>query len=142
MKRMIDGIINYKVSKGLASALGDDATTAEINFYFPGGYYPLGISSKPFSVLPGTVDYFAEAESVRAFTSDYDQPWSSVAVNGISIGNDGESTVTYLFTFADKTTREEFVERMFGKNPKYGEGQEFATEISMILIRTDAASEF
>ena len=138
---MIDGIINYKVSKGLPSDLGDDDVRAEINFYFPGGYYPLAISSNPFSVLPGTVDYFAEAESVRAFTSDNDQPWSSVAVNGITIGNDGESLVTYLFTFADKTSREAFVERMFGKNPKYGEDQEFATEIRMILIRSDAAGE-
>ena len=140
MKRMLDGIIFDQITNGKFTIRGD--TQIDVSFHFPEGYWPISLSSKPFSVLPGFV-YMGENANVNdvCFNSTANQVWTTVEGFGgtINMGY-GYNTVDYLFSFANKTNRDEFIETLFGKGATE-DSNHFATPVSAVLVKTLASAE-
>ena len=140
MKRMLDGIIFAQITTGGFTIRGD--TSIDVSFHFPDGYWPISLSSKPFSVLPGFV-YMGENPNVNdvCFTSTANKLWSTVEGFGGSINMGyGYNNVDYLFNFANKANRDEFIELLFGKGATEG-SIHFATPVSAVLVKTQASAE-
>lgn len=140
MKRMIDGIIFAQITNGKFTIMGD--TQINVSFHFPEGYWPISLSSKPFSVLPGFV-YMRENPNVNdvCFNSTADQLWDTVEGFGGSINMGyGYNNVDYLFNFGNKANRDEFIETLFGKGATE-ESIHFATPVSAVLVKTLASAE-
>ena len=143
MRRMIGGIFNCSVEDGSVSL--NDNLTALITFKFPRGYWPISLNSKPFSILPGRIDFGDEMTSLNSiFMSDnQEQPWNDVTFSGgdINAENFEYNDIAFKFTFGDKATRDAFVESLFGKGAT-GESTKFATPISMLLVAFSGSAQY
>ena len=137
---MIDGIIKFSVTEGQLTITDD--TTIEIAFHFPEGYWPISISSKPFSVLPGFVKFADDPELASVcFNSSGSPVWNTVTLYSASMNiGYGYNVVDYNFTFANKGTRDEFIESFFGKGATE-DSTRIVTPVSMILVKTLASAE-
>lgn len=140
MKRMLDGIIFAQITIGRFTIRGD--TSIDVSFNFPEGYWPISLSSKPFNVLPGFV-YMGQNPNVNdvCFSSTGEKLWSTVEGFGGSINMGyGYNNVDYLFNFANKANRDEFIERLFGKGATE-DSNHFDTPVSAVLVKTLASAE-
>lgn len=147
MKRMIDGIINCLAESGgydLSNA-GDIAAT--IFFQFPEGYWPITLSSKPLSIMPGYIKHADESDIANWCFDAVDGPkWTTVyfAGDGINMGY-GYNSISYKFTFPNSENRAAFLKELFGKGIKPQEGMNttpFAVPVSMLLVAFDGSMEY
>lgn len=143
MKRMIDGIINYSVTKGLLEI--DDDTSISVDFYFPLGYWPISLNSKPFSILPGRIMFGDEQSDIRniCFNSTQDTTYSSVKFSSgaVNDSDNEDNFITYTFAFGNKAIRDKFIAQLFGPGATNG-AREFVTPISMLLVAFDGSSAY
>lgn len=143
MKRMIDGIFNCSVEEGRVSL--DDDLTALITFKFPRGYWPISLNSKPFSILPGRIDFGNDTTSLNSIclNDNGEQPWNDVTFSGGDINAESVkyNDIVFNFKFSDKSKRDAFVESLFGKGAT-GESTKFATPISMLLLAYSGSAEY
>ena len=143
MKRMIDGIFNCSVEEGRVSLDGD--LTALITFKFPRGYWPISLNSKPFSILPGRIDFGDDTTSLNSIflSGNGEQPWNDVTFSGGNINAElmNYNNIAFNFTFSDKATRDAFVESLFGKGATDG-STKFATPISMLLVAYSGSAQY
>lgn len=144
MKRMIDGIINYSVKKG--KLIIPDGNSAIIGFVFPLGYYPLSLSSKLLSMLPGRIKWGDDTSDIKEifFNSTSTMIASSIAFYGGQINHYeyGENRIDYTLTFADGAKRDEFVKSLFGEGVAIEDGDpEFSVPVSMILVPFSGSME-
>ena len=135
MKRMIDGIINYSVTSGYLSLPGAD-TVATLGFNFPKCYWPISLSSKPFSVLPGRLDVQSADVTKLCFKSeDSLNNWEAVnfELANANIKDYFNSSLEYRFTFKTKAKRDAFLASFFGKGWTE-DSTKFIIPISMVLL--------
>lgn len=139
MKRMIDGIIHYSVARGYLSIIND--TEASVGFNFPKGYWPIALSSKSFSVLPGRIDpHDTKANEFRAegMQSIWLEcvPYAAAA----NIEDYAENTMEYRFKTSSKVKRDALLTEFFGKEWNE-ESTEFIIPVSMVLVPFDGTIE-
>lgn len=143
MKRMIDGIFNCSVEEGRVS-LSDDLT-ALIAFKFPRGYWPISLNSKPFSFLPGRIDFGDDTTSLNSIciSGNGEQIWNDVTFASGDINSElmKYNDIAFNFTFVDKASRDSFVESLFGKGAS-DESTKFATPISMLLVAFSGSAQY
>lgn len=143
MKRMIGEIFNCSVEEGRVSLSND--LTALISFKFPRGYWPISLNSKPFSILPGRIDFGDDTTSINSicFSGNGDILWNDVTFVGGDINSDPieYNDIMFSFTFGDKASRDAFVESLFGKGAT-GESTKFATPISMLLVAFSGSAQY
>ena len=144
MKRMIDGIINYSVKKG--KLIIPDENSAVIGFVFPLGFYPLSLSSKALSILPGRMKWGDDTSNIKemCFNSTSSTIASSIVFYGGQINNYdyGENRIDYTLTFVNGPMRDEFVKSLFGEGAAIEDGDpEFAIPVSMILVPFSGSME-
>lgn len=143
MKRMIDGIINYSVTKGRLGIAGD--TSISVDFHFPLGYWPISLNSKPFSILPGRIMFGDDQSDISniCFDSSQDPKFTSVifASGAVNASNYENNYISFSFNFANKARRDEFIAQLFGPGASDGAG-EFVCPISMLLVTFDGASDY
>lgn len=141
MKRMIDGIINYTVTTGSFVTLGD--TEATVDFNFPSGYWPISLSSKPFSIIPGRLTIDNDDVSSLCWNSTNDATWSAIHSYGgfahMPVSGYSENYIEYKFTFANKGDRDDFIKSLFGN--ANGENIKFIVPVSMVLVPFAGAFE-
>ena len=136
MKRMIDGLINYSLKAGYFDGDSQDETIVNISFDFPKWYYPISLSSKPFNILPGRINWGDDTSNLLdiCFTEDRFYP-KSVIFSGGNM-NDPDypvNTLTFTFKFANKTNKEEFLKSLFGTIEDGS--HDFITPVSMVLCK-------
>lgn len=143
MKRMIDGIFNCSVEEGFVLLV--DNLTASITFKFPRGYWPISLNSKPFSILPGRIDFGDDTTSLNSIcrSSNGEQNWNDVtfASGDINAETMKYNDIAFNFTFVDKASRDAFVESLFGKGATE-ESTKFATPISMLLVAYSGSAQY
>ena len=148
MKRMIDGILDFQVTQG--SYISSTDTDLYITFYFPFGYWPLSLISKPFSILPGRINWGDENDiSTVCFpsgnryfeTAAFYSGNLNVTRGGVQISN----SITYGLTFGNKSNRDAFFKELFGATatPKIGidTSEEFDTPVYMLLAKVGGADQ-
>lgn len=132
---MIDGIINYAVTTGSFNNLGD--TEATVDFNFPSGYWPISLSSKVFSIIPGRLAFGNVDMTELCWNSTSDATWSAVHSYGGFAGKSesgySENYIEFKFTFANKGNRDDFIKSLFGKSA-FEDGTKFAVPVSMVLV--------
>lgn len=134
MKRMIDGLINCSVKTGYIEEDGE--TNVNVSFDFPKWYYPISISSKPFSILPGRINWGDETTNLSDICFGEDG-FSAISVIFYA-GNMNDplysvNTITFAFKFGNKTNKDKFLKSLFGT---IEEGtHDFITPISMVLCK-------
>lgn len=146
MKRMIDGIINCLAESGTCELFDEGEIAANITFRFPEGYWPISLSSKPFSILPGKINHGDESDIANScFTAEGTVKWNTVAFLSDSINNGyGYNLITYHFTFNNASDRAEFLKELYGNDIK-GLGVNifpFAVPVSMLLVSFDGKMEY
>lgn len=143
MKRMIDGIINYSVTKGLLG-IADD-TRISVDFYFPRGYWPISLNSKPFSILPGRIMFGDDQSDIKdiCFNSTQDPKFSRVIFASAAVNASGYdyNFISYSFNFSNKADRDAFIAQLFGPGATT-DASEFVCPISMLLVAFDGASDY
>ena len=82
MKRMIDGIINYSVTNGGCTSNVD--TEVSVDFYFPLGYWPISLCSKPFSIIPGRLTATGDDVSDLCSNSQFPYTLQFLAVSALA----------------------------------------------------------
>ena len=140
---MIDGIFNCSVEEGGLSL--DNDLTALITFKFPHGYWPISLNSKPFSILPGRIDFGDDTTSIDSIclSSNGEHNWKDVTFASGDINYEllTYNDIAFNFTFVDKTQRDAFVESLFGKGATE-ESTKFATPISMLLVAYSGSAQY
>lgn len=143
MKRMIDGIINFSVTKGRLGIAND--TSISVDFHFPLGYWPISLNSKPFSILPGRIMFGDDQSNISniCFDSTQDPKFSRVifASGAVNASNYEYNYISYSFNFADKARRDAFIAQLFGPGAT-NDASEFVCPISMLLVAFDGASDY
>ena len=141
MKRMIDGIISYSVTSGSYTTLSD--TTPTVIFNFPLGYWPISLSSKPFSIIPGRLTCDGGEVTALCSNSTSGSTWIAVqsysgVANMIERGYT-ENNIEYKFTYENKKDRDDFIKSLFGNGN--GENIKFIVPVSMVLVPFAGAFE-
>ena len=143
MKRMIDAIINYSVTKGHLG-IADD-TTISVDFQFPIGYWPISLNSKPFSILPGRIMFGDDQSDISniCFDSNQAQKYTAVTFSSAAVNASGYkyNYLSYSFKFANKAKRDAFIAQLFGPGAT-NDASEFVYPISMLLVAFDGASDY
>lgn len=139
---MIDGIVKYSVTNGGCTSSIDTQVT--VDFYFPLGYWPISLCSKPFSIIPGRLTTTGDDVSALCSNSTSDATWNTVQAYG-GVANMPESGYTenyieYKFTFANKGDRDIFIKSLFGESA-FEERTKFAVPVSMVLVPFAGAFE-
>lgn len=147
MKRMIDGIINYLAENGEYELLDDVDIGLNINFFFPEGYWPITLNSKPLSIMPGYIKHADESDISNWCFDTVDGPkWTTVSFvsDSINMGY-GYNSITYKFVFPNSENRAAFLKELFGKDIKPQEGvnmSPFAVPVSMLLVAFDGSIDY
>lgn len=143
MKRMIDGILNYSVTKGRLG-IADD-TTISVDFYFPLGYWPISLNSKPFSILPGRIMFGDDSSDISniCFDSSQDPKYSTVifASGAVNVSRYGDNYISYSLTFSNKANRDAFIAQLFGPGAT-NDASDFVCPVSMLLVAFDGAVDY
>lgn len=144
MKRMIDGIINYNVELGDVTPDSSTGTKLDITFYFPWGYYPLALSSKPFSIPPGIFKFGDQVDIHNyCFGETINLPTTYVEFVSGSLNDMGSNNyIQFTLTFQSTAMRDAFADAMLGKGAPKGENVKFATPVSMLLVKFESAAEY
>lgn len=134
MKRMIDGVIHYSVTRGYLSIISDAEAT--IGFNFPKGYWPIALSSKSFSVLPGRID--PNDTTAHEFRGLVNSLWNECTVYSASANSEYNTNnyVEYSFKTGSKLDRDALLTEFFGKEWNE-ESTEFIIPVSMVLVPFD-----
>lgn len=143
MKRMIDGILNYSVTKGRLG-IADD-TTISVDFYFPRGYWPISLNSKPFNILPGRIMFGDDTSDISSicFDSDEAPKYATITFASATINNSitGHNYISYSFTFGNKANRDAFIAQLFGSGAT-NDASDFACPVSMLLVAFGGAGDY
>ena len=146
MKRMIDGIINCLAESGGCKLLDVGEIAANIAFRFPEGYWPISLSSKSFSILPGKINHGDESDiSNSCFNAEGTVMWKTVGFisDSINMGY-GYNEIMYHFTFVNLPKRAAFLKELFGKDITGNEENiiPFSNPVSMLLVAFEGRMEY